>query len=97
MILKTKKDKPAGLHGGMKAGNLILSVENKSLENIFGYKDHQSIMDDFKHEPYVTFQLNIAMSEDILVIEDKSGVEVRKIGRDYYPTINPHIPLCTRY
>ena len=32
-----------------------------------------------------------------LVIEDKSGVEVRKIGRNHFPTINPHIPLCTRY
>ena len=70
LILKTKKDKPAGLHGGMKAGNLILSVENKSLENISGYKDHQSIMEDFKHKPYVTFELNIAMSEDILVLEE---------------------------
>ena len=32
-----------------------------------------------------------------LVIEHKSGVEVRKIGRNHFPTINPHIPLCTRY
>ena len=32
-----------------------------------------------------------------LVIEDKSGVEVRKTGRDHYLTINLHIPLCTTH
>jgi len=65
LILKTKKDKPASLHGGMKAGNLILSVQNRSLKDITSYNDHLSVFDEFEHEPNVTFELNIAMSEDI--------------------------------
>ena len=58
LILKTKNDQPAGLHGGMKAGNLILSIENRSVEN-------ESVLDEFDHEPYVTLELNIAISEKI--------------------------------
>ena len=64
-IIEFRKDYPAGLHGGMKAGNLILSIGNRSLEDIYEFEDYKSIIDEFDHEPTLTFELNIAMSKEM--------------------------------
>ena len=65
LIKRTFKEKPARIHGGMKPGNLILSIENKSLDGISNFDAADKlIMNEVASKACVTFVLNIAMSKE---------------------------------